>query len=273
MALFRHYIFTALLCGMAQVLLGQVFMRPVDNAGAMGVGGATVAYPGADLGLGNEALAAWSGKANVLASSALPFGIGGWNTARLQARARLNRVSGLSFDVAHSGIESYGEQSLGIGYGRKLTEKVYLGIGASVFRVSALEYGNLGAATASVGLLVRALPKLWLGARVQNPVQQKAAEWSLPTFLRIGAAWKPTSIFVLMAEMEKDLDRPSQIKVGMEYRPVEQLVLRCGTRNGRIGRASFGAGLALKSGLGLDVAAEWHPSLGITPSGMISYKW
>ncbi len=247
-------------------------MRAIDNAAAMSMGGATVAFPGLSAGIVNEALPAFGAKRGVLLGSALPFGISGWQAAHVQGFTRLGVNDGLALGVDHSGIEGYREQQFRLVYGRRLGEKIYLGGGAHLLRVSADEYGSANGATFSLGVLVRALPELWLGARLQNPFQQKVGAYAATGSLRIGAAWQPSNIFMLLAEVEKSPDRPAQVKAGVEYRPVEVLAVRTGVRTGGTARFGFGAGVRLKNGLSLDAGSEWHPSLGMTPSAMVGWR-
>lgn len=267
-----HFFFCFLFFLTGFVATAQVFMRPTGNAAAMALGDAGVAYPGSGLGISNEAVAGLGDKYGVFASSALPFGIVDWQTARFQGFTRLNANSGLGLDAASSGIEAYQEQSLSLLYGRRLANKLFLGGSVAVLRMSAQEYGTLNNATFSVGVLAHALPKVWIGARISNPVQQEVAGNNLPTVLRIGMAWKPSEVLILLAETEKDLERATQVKAGMEYRPVAPLVLRAGVRSGRAGRISFGAGFQLKNGLSLNAATEWHPILGFTPAAMVAWQ-
>ena len=70
-------------------------------------------------------------------------------------------------------------------------------------------------------------------------------------------------------ETEKDLDRPTQVKMGVEYRPMSALAIRAGTRAGKVARMSFGVGLRLKHGISIDVGSEWHPTLGVTPAASV----
>jgi hypothetical protein len=62
------------------------------------------------------------------------------------------------------------------------------------------------------------------------------------------------------------------IKAGLEYQPVPLLVIRAGMRSNEITRMAFGAGMRLKNKLAIDLASEWHPSLGLTPAAMISWR-
>ncbi|HLP92961.1 MAG TPA: hypothetical protein VK168_02950 [Saprospiraceae bacterium] len=250
---------------------GQVFMRPFENAAAMGMGGATVAFPGLSAGLTNEGQLGLGTRLGVLAGTALPYGIEGWQSAHFQGIAGIGKYGGAGLSIDHSGTEDYREQRFKLAYGRRLAEAFYLGGSADVLRASAPEYGSLTMATFSLSVLARALPKVWIGARVQNPLQQKIGEDLIPTVLRIGAVWKASDLFSLSFETEKDLERKAMIKAGLVYQPLPLLLIRAGMRSNEITRMAFGAGLRLKNRLAIDLASEWHPSLGLTPSAMVSW--
>ena len=246
-------------------------MRPFDQAAALTLGGAVVAYPGPGAGLANDAAPGFGEKFGLFLGSALPYGIGGWQTARVQGFCRLSPNDGIGVDFAHSAIEAYGEQRFRLLYGRRLGKKILIGGSADVLRVSAREYGSATAATFGLSVLANPLPNVWLGARVQNPLQTKLNGEVLPTVLRIGAGWQASGSLILLAETEKDLDRPVQVKAGIEYHPVQLLTLRMGIRT-EPARLGFGAGLRLKNGLGFDTGAEWHPTLGFTPAAMLVWR-
>lgn len=254
-------------------LSAQVFTRSFDNAAAMAVGGATVAQTTLSTGVAHEAQLDGREKAGAFASTAIPYSIGSWQTAQFQAFTRLGKTSGMGLDIAHSGTEAYTEQQVRVQYGRRLSPKLSLGANLGMARVSAQEYGSAAAPTFGLSVLAQALPKLSIGAAVQNPVQPRLADTELPTLLRIGAGWRTSEIFVLLAEVEKDLDRPAQVKAGVEYRPAASvLTVRAGVRTGASARAAFGLGLRLKNGVSLDVASEWHPALGLTPAAMAAWR-
>ena len=249
----------------------QVFMRAFDNSTAMALGSAVIAYPGLGAGLGNDAAPGFGEKAALFLGGALPYNIGGWQAAHFQGIMRAGANDGVGLEFTHSAIETYGEQQFRLVYGRRLGNKFLLGGSANVHRISAQEYGNATGFTFGLSVLAEALPGVWLGARVQNPLQQEMAGTALPSVLRIGAAWQAASTLILLAETEKDLDRPAQIKAGIEYHPVEALALRMGIRT-EPARLGFGAGFQLKNGLEFDTGAEWHPTLGFTPSAMVVWR-
>ncbi len=256
----------------ANTLQAQVFMRPFENAAAMGMGGATIANPSLSAGLANEAQLGLGERLGVWAGSALPYGVEGWNSGHFQGIVGVGKFAGAGLGIEHSGTDLYTEQRFRLAYGRRLTEAFYLGGSADVLRASAQEYGSNTMATFGLSLLAQALPDVWVGAKIQNPFQQKIGEDLVPTVLRIGASWKPSEILLMAFEMEKDVERRAMIKAGMEYRPVPALVIRAGMRSNALARLGFGAGLRLKNNLAFDIASEWHPSLGLTPSAMISWR-
>jgi hypothetical protein len=251
----------------------QVFMRPFDNAAAMSVGGATIAQPGFSMGVANDALLGKGERFGVLAGSALPYGISGWQTAHFQAYTRAGKSSGLALDIAHNGTDAYAEQRFRVQYGRRLSKKLSLGANIGLARAAAPEYSSASAPTFGISVLAQALPTILIGASVQNPIQPTLGAVSLPTVLRMGASWRTSEVFCLLAELEKDIDRPAQVKAGMEYRPAASvLAIRAGVRTGEVARMGFGLGLRLKSGVSVDVASEWHPSLGLTPAAMVAWR-
>lgn len=268
----RLFAFLAFIFYVAHVLEAQVFMRPFENAAAMGMGGATVAMPGLSAAVPNEAQLGLGRRLGVWAGSAVPYGVVGWRTAHLQTMFGMGKWGGAGLGIEYAGTDIYKEQRFRLAYGRRLSEAFYLGGSADVMRSSAAEYGSTTFYTFNLGILARALPKVWLGAKVQNPFQWKIGEDVVPTVLRIGASWKPSELLLMSLETEKDLERPAMVKAGLEYRPVQALVIRTGMRSNEIARLSFGAGIRLKNNLSLDISSEWHPSLGLTPSFMMAWS-
>lgn len=247
-------------------------MRPIDNAAALALGGAVIAYPEMSAGLANEALHGVGEPYGVFLGSALPFGIGGWQSAHLQGFVRTSANDGLGLEILHSSVDNtYGEQRFNLQYGRRFGKLILAGASVEALRVSAQEYGSATAFSFGLSALANPLPGLWLGARVQNPLQMELAGQPMPTVMRIGAAWQASKTLVVLAESEKDTDRPLQIKAGIEYHPVRLLTLRIGIRT-KPARLGFGAGLRLAKNLAVDTGVEWHPVLGLTPAAMLVWR-
>lgn len=252
-------------------LSAQVFMQPFDNAANLASGGATVAWDAPVNGFTNPAQLGKAPQVGVFAWSAIPYSIKGWQSHGFQAMSRIQKRSGVGLEILHSGVEGYAEQRFQLSYGRQLSEKVSLGGSVQGMRVSADEYGSANAVTFAVGITARPLPRVLIGAIIQNPAPQKISGQTISNLIRIGTQWRPSEIFAVSAEVSKDIARPVQIKAGMEYRPIDLLYLRAGMRTSPA-RTAFGAGLALKNGIRIDFGSEWHSVLGFTPAAMIAWN-
>jgi hypothetical protein len=249
----------------------QVFMRPIDNAANLALGGATVAAPDRLRGLANDAQLALGQGSAVFAGTALPFSLGGWQAHQFQAVWKPDANSGVGVEVLHAGLESYLEQQFRASYGRKLGDKLLMGVHAQYLRVSAQEYGTAGGVSGGLSLLAEPIPQLWLGARIQHPFGVELAGLRLPARLQLGAAWRSSETLLLLLEADKDIERPAQVKAGLEYAPTPAVRIRAGVRS-EPARPAFGAGFRLKNGLTLDAGTEWHPNLGLTPAFMVSWQ-
>lgn len=247
-------------------------MRPFDQAAALSMGGATGAYSETGIAWSNEAQLGLSGRFAAYAGSALPYGIADWNVYALQARYNVSKYDGIGLSLQQSGTDDYREQQYAASYGRALGKKFFMGASLQFLQINQQEYGNASGVTFGVGILAHALPTLWLGCRVQNPLQQDIGGEVLPTQFNVAASWRPSPLFSLSGETEKILNRQASVKFGVEYRPASVLVIRLGARSAPA-RVGFGAGLRLANGLGLDIGSEWHPALGMTPAaGVVWHK-
>jgi hypothetical protein len=246
----------------------QVFQRTTEDAGAIGLGSATVAFSGLEYGIQNEAQLGASKKYGFLAGTAVPFSIVGWSVAHVQAHVGIGKIGGIGVDFASSGIDAYKEQRIRLMYGRKLSPVFSLGGGFDFLTVNAQDYGKSRTFTFGLALLAQPMKQLSLGFRLSNPVEAKINEQKLPTVIKLGGTYEFSKLFKLLFETEKDIDRPALIKAGLEYKPQGRIVIRAGVRNGRNlpARLGLGVGLRLKSGLAVDFGSEWHTQLGITPA-------
>jgi hypothetical protein len=266
----RYFLAVFLFFGQ-NALQAQVFMAPPENAANLALGGAGIAFERPLNGVVNPAQLGQSPKLSALAYSTVPFGISGWQAHGVQLAKGIQKNSGFALDVLHNGIEAYQEQRVQLGYGRKLGNALALGANIQGMRASANEYGNRMGIGFAIGVVARPLPKLQMGAVIQNPVGQKIDGQTVGNILRMGAVWQPSETVALTAEVGKDQSRPAQFRGGVEYRPHATVRLRIGTRT-QPARIAAGAGFVLKNKIRLDFATEWHPTLGLTPAAMVGYS-
>lgn len=196
----------------------------------------------------------------------------GWHTGNVQAIAGIGKYGGAGLGIEHSTTDIYAEHRFRPGVRKAPYRGILprrLGRCVAGFRtgIRRCYHGHFWVKHAGTRL-AQGLG----GAKIQNPFQQKIGEDLVPTVLRIGASWKASDIFLMTFETEKDLERKAMVKAGLEYRPSSALVFRAGMRSNQVARIGLGAGLRLKNNLAIDIASEWHPSLGLTPSLMVSWR-
>ena len=110
-----------------------------------------------------------------------------------------------------------------------------------------------------VGLAARNL--LGVGRGLDADLQRSIS--TVPT-LAAGLAYTPSDRAVLVLDALQDLDRGLSLRGGVEVRPVDALALRVGVSSEP---ARLTAGLGVLAGpLRVDVSAEQHETLGLTPA-------
>lgn len=177
-------------------------------------------------------------------------------------------VAGGAFGLRlqHYGFELYREQQVGLAYARRLSEGFRLGAQFVYFGNQIPVYGSRHLLTFQLGVQARLLSQLTFGAALFNPLRLERSEAGeqLPSRFALGLGYTPSPQLLLTLEAEKDLDYPVRVKGGVEYRIVRPLLLRLGAASNP-GLFTFGFGLRLGDGLGIDLAGSWHQYLGFTP--------
>lgn len=171
----------------------------------------------------------------------------------------------------HYGIKNFNEQKIGLAYARKLTKGLSLGAQFDFINVNIPNYGARGAITFEVGLQAAISKEVLLGVHLFSPMNIELAEdFSIPTIYRAGIAYIPSSKTYLTLEVEKDIDFPTRVRMGVEYRFIEDFYMRVGAATAPT-LVTFGIGLKVPSGLGIDISSSYHQILGVTPSVAIIY--
>ncbi len=96
-------------------------------------------------------------------------------------------------------------------------------------------------------------------------------EEDLPTILSIGLVYQASEKLLLMGEVQKDIDFKANIKAGIEYHIFESFRLRAGI--GSVpSTMSFGLGYQWKNGLQINLASNYHQTLGFSPAFGLQYQ-
>jgi hypothetical protein len=126
----------------------------------------------------------------------------------------------------------YNEQRLGVAFGNTI-DFVSLGVAVNYIQYSIETAGTRSMVSIDFGGLVEVSQGLMFGAYIRNLNQAKIQDFTderLPTLLVLGFSYRPIESLMVNAEMEKDIDQDTQVKVGLEYSPIQQVHLRTGIK-------------------------------------------
>lgn len=173
--------------------------------------------------------------------------------------------------INYNGFDLYNEKRIGLGYGMLFTKNISGGIQIDYLSTSVSEYGSSSTLTFEAGLMIKISKQLAAAAHVFNPVPVNTGfeDEKVPTLFRFGMSYEPGEKILLLAEAEKDIDRPARIKAGLEYQIAEVLHLRGGVATNP-SQYSFGAGINVQN-LKIDIASTFHQVLGFTPALSVNY--
>jgi hypothetical protein len=191
------------------------------------------------------------------------YQLDGFKTASLCANLpHKNFNTGLG--IYYFGDEIYNEGKLSIGASHKINF-VSLGINVNYLQYNVIEFRSSYAFAIELGGLVQIHPNWNFGAHLFNANQASlsgSGSFKVPTIMRAGISYLPKESTMLTAEIEKDPEKKTCLKVGAEYAIVKQLILRSGVST-YPSNANFGIGFLSKQ-INLDYAASHHLQLGLS---------
>lgn len=272
---FKTYCFPIIVitffCCFSLSLQSQSGFSSSAGARSAGIGQITTTLNGMASGFGNSATIPF-----YRSSGAQVFALQRFNLAELKEigiTAAFSTGKNGSFfgSIQHFGIDTYQEQKLGIGYGLKLTPTTSASIQLDVFQFRITEYGNTIQPGFEIGLFSQPFKQISLGAHISNPIQLKGENGiRIPTLLRFGGAYHPSTKVSVYGELEKDIDFPVAVKAGLEYFPVNQFTVRLGAISDPAS-VHLGFGYLVKSKIRVDMGLGYSTLLGITPSVGLTY--
>ncbi|MER3523638.1 MAG: hypothetical protein C4326_06090 [Ignavibacteria bacterium] len=170
------------------------------------------------------------------------------------------------FGVAASrfGFELYRETRLAISFVEEITSGLCLGVGVTHYALSIADYGSASSLGVDVGMLMDVSDTFRWGVAASNlnAATIGQAKEKLPQQFATGVAFMPMTNATLTLSLSKDVRYPMEVRVGVEFVPVEALALRAGTSSDPSTlNAGFGVRLAFAS---FDYAFSSHGELGMT---------
>ncbi len=258
------------------------------GARALALGRAGTALEGEVWGEFNPA--AWAtlerNTADVFASQA--FGISELRVVAL-AVAAPTQYATFAANARTYGFANYRETRIGLGAARGLplsaSRRIHVGVSAHLHSIAIDGFGSTTTISASLGAQVDVLPNLRAGLHARNISRIGRSEeadlvspLSSAPALAAGLAYRASDRAIVVLDAEKDLDFPVAIRAGIEVWAIDILALRGGFTTGL--SSDGGAPARLSGGIGVrsgmiraDITAEYHETLGLTPSVSIGVEF
>jgi hypothetical protein len=183
----------------------------------------------------------------------------------------LSGFGNFGLGVYRFGDDIFSSQMISASVSRKIGIMA-LGIKASYLQLDIEGFGSKGVFVADIGGVAELTPQLTFGAHIYNFSQATlSAETNerVPTLIRLGLAYHPTSEFTFVIEGEKDVNLGPDLKLGIQYQLIERVFLRTGF-SGLNNNHSFGGGIELNKFV-IDYGVSVDRDLGSTHNFGISF--
>ncbi len=197
----------------------------------------------------------WKPSAIILAAIALPCSSGG-----------------LGFSIHYFGGANFNTSQLGLGYGRKLSDKAAIGAQINYNSMQVPGYGSAGTVNFELGTLWHIGEKWHLGIHVYNPTGgrfgKQGAE-KLASVYTVGVGYEASDKFFIGTDLNKEEDQPADLSLGMQYVLAKQLLARAGISTSG-SNYFFGLGIKLENVPG-GCRHRLAPALGFTPGLLLLF--
>lgn len=183
------------------------------------------------------------------------------------------KVGVISVGANMYGYNRYRTYKAGLGYSLKLAEKISAGVQLNYQGLRITDYGSKSNISAEAGIFARFTDNWTMGFSVFNLNRAKLAVYGddrFTTFMRLGTAYEFSKKFLVALEAEKDLEYALRFKGGVEYKLIEQFVLRAGVQTAPL-EVSFGLGYHPKT-VHIDFGTSYHQILGWSPHFSLQFE-
>lgn len=199
------------------------------------------------------------------------YGLTSLNALSIAGAKTINKKSAISLSVKYLGDVEYNQQTIGIAYARKLMKNWNLALQADLLSYQSQSFGSSYIATVEVGSIVKFSKKINIGIHIFNPFGQSVSDdYLIPAVFRLGANYLVSEKVNLLAEVNKDIISPVNLRFGLDYQPVEVLSLKAGfqtTGNPIFFGISYGF-----NNFKLHGASALHQSIGTSIGAGLSYS-
>jgi hypothetical protein len=185
-----------------------------------------------------------------------------------------SKLGGFGIAARYFGAQNFNTSQLGLGYGRKLHDKIDIGLQFNYNIIRLAGYGSSGLVNFEAGALIHLTEKLHMGLHVYNPVGSKfgkLGDEKLASVYTAGLGYEVSPLVFISTDISKQEDQPVNINAGMQYVFADHFFARLGIASST-GNYFFGLGMQWKS-IRLDAVSSWQGQLGFTPGLLLLFNF
>ena len=258
----------------AAPLFAQFDFPPMGGRSAA-LGGASVTLDDGMSAMSGNALLALADKATVGLGVRQEFLTKGMGYAMLGGVVPTG-FGAASASLVYFGSSEYNEQDMSLAYAMPIGKVAAFGAALHYLHSGTSDpyYDPVNKMTFSLSLGFSPSDDLQIGFKTFNPIAVASdvpEGQRVPTLFCLGVSYRLIDDLLSVAEVEKRLDQQVALRFGLEYVFRDSYFFRVGVNTFPV-VYSFGFGLDL-NGIGVDIAAQIHNVLGLTPQMSLNYSF
>ena len=176
------------------------------------------------------------------------------------------------FNFLYAGFAAFGQMQTGLAYARSLGTRMDLGLRINYHRFRIAGYGASSALSVESGIILHLPGSLHVGIATCTPAIGKFGAGrteSLPSVFKWGLGYEASPVAYISTEIIKETNEPVNVRAGLQYLVLSKLILHAGVSTAS---SSIWTGIGFSNELlRIDVAATFHPDLGISPGLLVLF--
>ena len=257
--------------GFSTLIFPQFGFDFAEGAKSISMGRSSVALSGPNSVLANQAGMVYTKDLDIALNASKKYNISGLNLFSL---GLIKNTGYGTFGIALYQFEfdAYKEQKVGLAYARKLSEGLSIGIQFDYLNLVLPEFDNHSYITSEIGIYSEISPVVHLGGHIYSPFNIVIDNDSqVPTRFRLGPKFIISDDVVAYTEIEKVIDLPAVLKLGISYLLENNFQFLMGVVP-TLSEFSFGFSYTFDDSYNVDGGFIYDQRLGITPALGISYS-
>ena len=196
------------------------------------------------------------------------------NSVYALAAAIPTKLGNFGVQINYAGFQNFNEQKAGLAYAKSLGKKIDVGVQFNYYGYKIPAYSNTSAINFEGGAIIHFSEKLNAGLHFYNPVGGnlgKTNDEKIAAVYKFGLGYDASENFYVSTEIVKEEDQPINVIGAFQYRFKKQFFARAGFKSDN--NTGFAGAGFLFNNIRIDVAASYHPQLGISPGILLVYNF